>query len=647
MEGLLSIFRRLFWVLLAGLLLWSCARVVAPVGGEKDVQPPRVVRTVPENGSTGFRGQRFRLYFDEYVKLVDASKQIVVSPPLRYPVQPMLKGKSLEVRFTDTLPEDATYTVRFGQAIADLTEGNPLGRYEYVFGTGAQLDSLELWGVAYDALLHSPVEGAMVLLYRRDADSLPLQVRPDFVARTDAKGEFHFTNLPAGPFKVFALVEKNATLIWDDPSEPIAFADSTVRAQGKPAIEERLARLMAGRDSVRAAAEDRHSPGEPVGEAQGAGAVDSVQPLEDRLRDSLTSAVHTSGTRLMVFTQRWPNQKFLRGVRTRPNLLSFTFSQRVDTLFGISMVGHPEAGQVLELRGDTVNYWLLDTVLAKTDSLRVRFSYMASDSARRLTPRVDTLWMVHRMKPEPTGKESGSKAEKRQPREAGQSASKVSASQGKSARSLGVRLAMRNPVAAFPSDTVAVETDEYAALDSTKVRLLQLPDSTDTPFSLFRYTVSPRRVEVTALWQAEKRYRIYLLPGAFTDIWGRTNDTVSLDVQPARPSSYSIVRVRLENAPAGCLVQLVTPDGKRELKRQGALGEGGSTVVIDYVDPGSYGIRLVHDANGNGRWDTGDYFEHRQPEEVRYFRDEKGQSTVKVRANWEYDFTIDYSQQTE
>jgi putative lipoprotein len=107
------------------------------------------------------------------------------------------------------------------------------------------------------------------------------------------------------------------------------------------------------------------------------------------------------------------------------------------------------------------------------------------------------------------------------------------------------------------------------------------------------------------------------------------------------------VRVRLANAPAGCLVQLVTPDEKRVLKRQGALDGDASPVVIDYVEPGSYGIRLVHDANGNGRWDTGDYFEHRQPEEVRYFRDEKGQSAVKVRANWEYDFTIDYAQQTE
>ena len=206
---------------------------------------------------------------------------------------------------------------------------------------------------------------------------------------------------------------------------------------------------------------------------------------------------------------------------------------------------------------------------------------------------------------------------------------------------------MRNPSAAVPTDTVAVETDEYAALDSTKIRLLQLPDSTDTPFSLFRYTVRPRRLDIAALWQAEKRYRIYLLPGAFTDIWGRTNDTVSLEVQPARPSSYSIVRVRLANAPAGCLVQLVTPDEKRVLKRQGALDGDASPVVIDYVEPGSYGIRLVHDANGNGSWDTGDYFEHRQPEEVRYFRDEKGQSAVKVRANWEYDFTIDYAQQTE
>ncbi len=483
----------------------------------------------------------------------------------------------------------------------------------------------------------------MVLLYRQEADSLPLHVRPDFVARTDAKGEFHFTNLPAGPFKVFALVEKNATLIWDDPSEPIAFADSVVRAQGKPAIEERLARLLVARDSVRASAKDGHGPAESTKETGGAEAADSVQPLEDRLRDSLTSSVHASGTRLMVFTQRWPNQKFLRGVRTRPNLLSFIFSQRIDTLFGISIVGRTAVDQVLELRGDTVNYWLLDTVLAKTDSLRVRFSYMASDSARRLTPRVDTLWMVHRVKPEPErkGGDTGKKAGRQPQREEGR------AGGGAADHSLGVRLAMRNPSAAFPTDTVVAETDEYAALDSTKIRLLLLPDSTDTPFSLFRYTVSPRRVDVTALWQAEKRYRIYLLPGAFTDIWGRTNDTVSLEVQPARPSSYSIVRVRLANAPAGCLVQLVTPDAKRELKRQGALDGDASPVVIDYVDPGSYGIRLVHDANGNGRWDTGDYFEHRQPEEVRYFRDEKGQSAVKVRANWEYDFTIDFAQQTE
>jgi hypothetical protein len=39
-------------------------------------------------------------------------------------------------------------------------------------------------------------------------------------------------------------------------------------------------------------------------------------------------------------------------------------------------------------------------------------------------------------------------------------------------------------------------------------------------------------------------------------------------------------------------------------------------VKIDYLSPGNYKIKIVFDKNENGKWDTGDYFKHLQPERV-------------------------------
>ncbi|MEL6975708.1 MAG: Ig-like domain-containing protein, partial [Bacteroidota bacterium] len=66
----------LFLVLLA-VALWHCARRGAPSGGEKDVTPPKVTKTEPENYSINFDAKRIRLYFDEFIKLEDVQNQLV------------------------------------------------------------------------------------------------------------------------------------------------------------------------------------------------------------------------------------------------------------------------------------------------------------------------------------------------------------------------------------------------------------------------------------------------------------------------------------------------------------------------------------------------------------------------------------------
>ena len=58
--------------------------------------------------------------------------------------------------------------------------------------------------------------------------------------------------------------------------------------------------------------------------------------------------------------------------------------------------------------------------------------------------------------------------------------------------------------------------------------------------------------------------------------------------------------------------------------------------TIEYLPPGEYQIRIIKDANGNGKWDTGNYLKKIQPEEVKYLKE-----SIIVRANWELNETIE------
>ena len=126
---------RYTFALLAILLLARCANIVPPVGGPKDETPPQVVeeKSTP-NKQTNFQKQRIELTFDEFVVLEDVFNQVVVSPPLQYRPTLSLKGKTLRIDFDsrDTLLENVTYTINFGEAIKDLTEKNQADNLRFV-----------------------------------------------------------------------------------------------------------------------------------------------------------------------------------------------------------------------------------------------------------------------------------------------------------------------------------------------------------------------------------------------------------------------------------------------------------------------------------------------------------------------------------
>ena len=205
------------------LILLGCAQQVAPGGGEKDIEPPRILSSEPLNESVNYDGNNIKMTFDEYLLLKGAEGQLIVSPPLKHPVDFTLRGKTVEVEWTDTLAENTTYMFQFGNGIQDLHEGNPLDSNVFVFSTGSYIDSFEIRGTVRNANDLSPAEDVWVMLYEDDVDSLPLTTLPRYFARTNKKGEYHIRYLKPGAYKIFALFSEGQGYVYDNPEELIGF----------------------------------------------------------------------------------------------------------------------------------------------------------------------------------------------------------------------------------------------------------------------------------------------------------------------------------------------------------------------------------------------------------------------------------------
>lgn len=234
MNHLKKIFSLVFLAFM-GLALWQCAKRGNPTGGPRDITPPELVRTEPENYSTNFKAEKIRLYFDELIKLQDVQNQLIVSPPLKYPPEIRPQGgasRYVEIVIKDTLKENTTYTLNFGQSITDNNEGNPNSYLSYVFSTGSYIDSLTLSGAVKDAFNRTADQFVSVMLYERDSsfsDSTVYKSPPLYIANTgDSLPFFELKNLKAGNYALIALKDVNKNNLFDQGQDKIGFLEDTI-----------------------------------------------------------------------------------------------------------------------------------------------------------------------------------------------------------------------------------------------------------------------------------------------------------------------------------------------------------------------------------------------------------------------------------
>ena len=586
------------WFFAVILFCWSCAQQGSPSGGPRDLDPPVPIETNPPNYSTRFEAKKIYITFDEYIVLDNVNQQLIVSPPMEEKPEVKLKKKTLIIEFEETLKTNTTYTFNFGDAIKDLHEGNKLQNYEYVFSTGDVLDSLSVRGILkYAENLDPPNEPLSIMLYSDLRDSVPLTDIPLYIGRSNDSGVFCVNNLRPDIYKVFALKDANNNFLFDLPTEEIAFLDSSL------IVNAAFARRLLGDTIVPVVVPDSilvDSTGMPA---------DSVVEKGPNL-----NAIYID---LLLFTEESEIQYLTDYAREDRRKLQLTFARSLTDTFSYHFLqekneSDPTVLDHFSSTRDSLTLWVKDSLHYLKDSLFVAASYTVKDTSEQYVLRMDTLLFSY--------KEKSSRNKKGQAEEKKEEKLAIHTIRNNANQELNQSLPL---VIDFPVDRI----------QDTLISLYHIPDSLEIsiPFVVKIDSTVFGRARLSASWKSAASYRLVALPGAISSIYPLEHDTIDVKFTTRDLEYYGQILLSLENVKNRVVVQLFSGD---KMLRERTIVEDGQ-YAFPFLAPKEYSFKFIHDLNGNGRWDTGNYMEKLQPEPVELLP-----VKIEVRSNWDHDVTM-------
>ncbi len=251
--------RLIRYIALIPIILLGCAKQTTPTGGEKDEQPPTLLKSNPPDRQTNFKGNEIELTFDELVQVNAAREQIIITPSIGKKFEAEARKKTVILKLNSELKDSTTYTIMFRDAVQDLTERNPAVNLKLAFSTGSLIDSLSISGsvssLLEDKLLKNYTVGLVpyhdtVNIFKHEAQ---------WITITNDKGEYQLDNLKAGSYLLYAFDDKNKNLIVDSRNEAFAFKakplqlDSSVTQQNLKTVllDQREFKLISARPIAR------------------------------------------------------------------------------------------------------------------------------------------------------------------------------------------------------------------------------------------------------------------------------------------------------------------------------------------------------------------------------------------------------------
>lgn len=578
--------RRIIHFLLGVFMIWAladCASMRAPTGGPKDIYGPVVLESDPQNYMTHFEADKIILKFDEFVTVSDVAQEVFISPPFQRTPQIKTRGKSVIIDIDEELLDSTTYSIFFGKSIKDITEGNPIENYNFVFSTGNKIDSLSVIGEVIDAFNLQPREDVLVMLYedRNDTipfDSLPYLVKPAYLTRTNPSGFFVINNLRIGEYMMFALSDINLSATYDGGDEEIGFLDSLISPEY--IVPEQIDTNLIDSLGYKLDSLYMQIP-------------DSVLYMDSIGGDTVDDVMYT----IFMFKETVDTiQKLLDASKPRRQVLRFVFRYPAERVNITPLTPVPNEWMVAEWNKgkDTLRYYLLSDQL-DTLSLRIWED----------TTVYDTV--------------SWSLVEKDIPQRR---------KEKEEAQVLHVISNARSPF--LFTDTIVLKSGyPFIRTDYREFLLVEGEDTVTADYEVF--DPAGRMIRMNYDIKQQTAYRLFFPDSVFTDILGRNNDTTEFRFNTNSEEDLGLYILHaVNNSPYDRIVVQLMTENEVVQREYSILDEG--MIEWDMLKPGKYVIKAYADINRNRIWDTGDFLEKRQPEPVVYFPE-----LIEIRAGWSFE----------
>lgn len=577
-------FRLLYGMLLLT-VIYSCANIGSPNGGPYDETPPKFVSSTPVPNQINYTGKKIEILFDELIQIEKPSENVIITPPqMELPVI-RSAGKKAVIELKDTLKPNTTYTIDFTNSISDNNEKNVFENFSFAFSTGDIIDTLEVSGVLLNAENLEPMPGITIGLHNNLEDSAFVKLPFVRTSRTNDKGQFTIRNITPGTYHIFALNDVNRDYKFDQPGEDIAFLDSVI----VPSFELTTRQDTTWKDSL----------------------------TIDTIRTVGYTRFFPDNIELRLFKEKFERQYMVKPERPDEKYFTLRFNTKLDTVpVPVPINFTPEDSTWYFVQqtegGAAVNYWLADSTVWKQDTLQVQVSYPKSDSLNILRPQTDTVQLVLRRRP----------AEKKKKKKKDEPDPIVF---------LGMQVDAPSSMDLF--DTISVTFNE-PVLDINK-EMFFLDQKIDTvwntvDFDFFPDSTNSLNYFIRRPWKYGEEYRIEVDSAAIHSLYGKWNDFFTGEFKIKKEDEYGYLYLNINGVDTTAFVELLS-SGDAPVRK--AKVKDGGVLFMD-LKPDKYYARIVIDTNSNGVWDTGNYIEKRQPEEVYY-----SPKMYEIMQNWQVEET--------
>ena len=572
--------------------MYSCANIGNPSGGPIDKTPPIFMRSNPTPNAVNVKDRKIEIFFDEIVTLKDPSTKIIVSPAQTEMPRMSALGRKVTVELVDSLLPNTTYTIDFSNSIQDNNEGNAIDNFAFAFSTGSVIDSMRVSGYVLDSRTLEPMQSVVVGLQSNLADSAFHKEKLQRVALTNDRGQFTIRNVSPGSYHIFALKDLDRDYKFGNPTEDIAFLDSIIVPS--------------------------------IGSREAADTVYNDLNEIDTIMRATRPAYFPNDILLSMFNEDRKSQYLANNLRVDSTRISLTFAAASDTLPSLSIVGRndvPDQWYTLERSqtNDTLTYWIRPPHLVSADTLIVATTYLRTDTASNLSWGTDTLKFTFQRQ----------KAKKKKKNEETDSLEQI-------------RFMELHPLANGTQEVYApllLQTGTPIERYSREAFHLQRKLQNDTIFypaeiksiALRDSTLSRRDLMLKVDWEPGAAYTLAVDSLAITDIYGLQTKPLKVDFNVRKMEEYGNI-VFNTAVRDSAIVELL--DGTEKIVLRAPVKSHRAELLN--LLPGKYYARLFIDRNGNGKYDTGNYDMHLQPEETVYYP-----GAINLKKNWDVEQTWD------